>query len=258
MFGRKVPADPCLSIKIDRPVTSKFAIYNTKEFTQDEINKIYWGCEELKDKFPFQTQLIQLNMFCGRRKETLLKLKWENVKWGIKEHVHPKTKKKIITYGTVEIPEHVNKTKKPDQFVITKNIKDILDSLAATREVHHWARFIDWIFPSPRVKDKHFLRKGNENNTDKARLKDVRALWVAIKERKGLKDVAMKMFRNTFDNKVNENNLAVSSWDAIEVTGHAETRTYEKSYLNKKITDKTRSIADDIDSNFDKIIRLKK
>ena len=258
MFGRKVPADPCLSIKIDRPVTSKFAIYNTKEFTQDEINKIYWGCEELKDKFPFQTQLIQLNMFCGRRKETLLKLKWENVKWGIKEHVHPDTKKKIITYGTVEIPKHVNKTKKADQFVITKNIKDILDSLAATREVHHWARFIDWIFPSPRVKDKHFLRKGNENNTDKARLKDVRALWVAIKERKGLKDVAMKMFRNTFDNKVNENNLAVSSWDAIEVTGHAETRTYEKSYLNKKITDKTRSIADDIDSNFDKIIRLKK
>ena len=81
---------------------------------------------------------------------------------------------------------------------------------------------------------------------------------MAIKERKGLKDVAMKMFRNTFDNKVNENNLAVSSWDAIEVTGHAETRTYEKSYLNKKITDKTRSIADDIDSNFDKIIRLKK
>ena len=59
--------------------------------------------------------------------------------------------------------------------------------------------------------------------------------------------------RNTFDNKVNENKLTVSSWDAIEVTGHAETRTYEKSYLNKKITDKTRSIADDIDSNFDKI-----
>ena len=40
--------------------------------------------------------------------------------------------------------------------------------------------FIPWCFPSPRVKDKRFLRKGNENSTDAARLKDAGTILVSF------------------------------------------------------------------------------
>ena len=118
--------------------------------------------------------------------------------------------------------------------------------------------FIDWCFPSPRIKDKQFLRKGNENNSDKARLKDVRDLWEKIKADCGLTDVAMRMFRNTRENKVNELKKTRSTWDVIIVTGRTDTRSAESSYLNKKLNSKTADLSNDVDERYSKIIKLVK
>jgi hypothetical protein len=107
------------------------------------------------------------------------------------------------------------------------------------------------------VKDKRFLRKGNENSTDAARLKDVRDLWEQIKKHCGLTDVAMRMFRNTHENKVNEQKKAASTWDVITVTGRSDTRSSESSYLNKKLTAKTADIMDDMDSEWNRIKKIR-
>ena len=257
MLGKKVPPNPVSEIKIEKPTKSVFSKYDTKEFTDEELGKIYTSCDKFRGQFPFQTQVIKLLMISGRRRETLLRLKWSNIQWEEKSHL-TEEKNYVKTYGVVNIPAEINKTKNPDSFFITTEIKRILDDLHLQREQFHWSMFIDWCFPSPRIKDKQFLRKGNENNSDKARLKDVRDLWEKIKADCALTDVAMRMFRNTRENKVNELKKTRSTWDVISVTGRTDTRSAESSYLNKKLNSKTADLSNDVDERYSKIIKLVK
>lgn len=255
MLGKNSPTNPLLNIKIEKPTSSVASKYNTKEFTDEELSKILEACDLLKDKYPFQTYVIKLMIYTGRRRETLLLLKYSYITWKTEELFNEG--KRIKVYGKVEIPAHVNKTKVPDTFWITSNIRDALVDLQKQRHFHHWSMFIDWCFPSPRVKGKKFLRKGNENNTDAARLKDCRELWEEIKKHCGLTDVAMRMFRNTHENKVNEQKKARSTWDVITVTGRTDTRSAESSYLNKKLTPKAADLMDDMDNEWNRIKKIR-
>ena len=165
--------------------------------------------------------------------------------------------KKYKTYGRIDIPAHVNKTKLPDKFLITQNLWHVVEDLMKQRQDYPWSRFIDWLFPSIRTPYKHQLRKGNENNTDQSRLKDVRGLWLKIKARTGLEDVAMKMFRNSYENKVNRNKIVKSTWDTVTVTGRADTQSAEKAYLNKEFTPVVKSIVTSVDEEFANIIKIR-
>ena len=255
MLGKNSPNNPVRNIKIEKPTASAASKYNTKEFTDEELSKILEACDLFKYKYPFQVFVIKLMIFTGRRRETLLLLQWGYIKWNTE--VLDNDGKKITVYGTIEIPAYVNKTKVEDKFWITSNIRDALVELHKQREFHSWSMFIPWCFPSPRVKDKRFLRKGNENSTDAARLKDVMKLWKDIKKHCGLTDVAMRMFRNTHENKVNEQKKAASTWDVITVTGRSDTRSSESSYLNKKLTAKTADIMDDMNNEWDRIKKIR-
>lgn len=255
MLGKNSPDNPVKNIKIEKPTSSAASKYNTKEFTDEELSKILEACDLLKDKYPFQTYVIKLMIYTGRRRETLLLLKYSYITWKTEELFNEG--KRIKVYGKVEIPAHVNKTKVPDTFWITSNIRDALVDLQKQRHFHHWSMFIDWCFPSPRVKGKKFLRKGNENNTDAARLKDCRELWEEIKKHCGLADVAMRMFRNTHENKVNEQKKARSTWDVITVTGRTDTRSAESSYLNKKLTPKAADLMNDMDDEWNRIKKIR-
>ena len=257
MLGKKPPQNPLEMINIERPTNTAWTKYNTAEFSQEQLNGIYWKCEDYKDEFLFQPELIQLNMFCGRRKETLLNLNWDrDVVWDQQEII--KDGRKVTIYGQVNIPAFINKTKKPDKFMITQNINLVLQSLMRQREIHSWTKHVGWMFPSIRTPNKHQLRKGNENNTEESRMKDVRGLWSKICEDLELKDVAMKMFRNTFTNKVNETEESKSSYDTITITGHAETDTLESSYLNKKFSKVSKAIATSVDEEYENIIKIRK
>tara|TARA_R110000824_G_scaffold133001_2_gene295643 strand:- start:26 stop:1702 length:1677 start_codon:yes stop_codon:yes gene_type:complete len=257
MLGKKPPQNPLALIKIEVPTHSAWTKYNTAEFTQDQLNGIYWKCEDYRDEYLFQSELIELNMFCGRRKETLLHLNWDrDVVWDQQEII--KDGKKVTIYGQVNIPAFINKTKKPDKFMITHNINLVLQSLLRQREIHSWSKYVGWMFPSVRTPNKHQLRKGNENNLEESRMKDVRGLWDRICKDLELKDVAMKMFRNTFTNKANETEESKSSYDTITITGHAETDTLESSYLNKKFSPVSKSIATSIDEEYSNIIKIRK
>ena len=67
----------------------------------------------------------------------------------------------------------------------------------------------------------------------------------------------MRMFRNTHENKVNEQRNAASTWDVITVTGRSDTRSSEAAYLNKKLTPKTADIMDDMDSEWNRIKKIR-
>ena len=99
--------------------------------------------------------------------------------------------------------------------------------------------------------------KGNENNTEKARLKDVIGCFRSIVKVAGiLRPVAMKMFRTTHENKVNESKMVRSTWDVVSVTGRTDTKSSEQSYLNKKLTGNVAAIVNDVDEEFSKIISI--
>ena len=256
MLGRKTLNDPLINIIIERPTKSNFSKYNTKEFTQHQLNKIFWAAADLRNKFPFQSQVIGLMMFSGRRKETLLNLRWQNITFDEQSHI-AEDGKKYKTYGRIDIPAHVNKTKLPDKFLITQNLWHVVEDLMKQRQDYPWSRFVDWMFPSIRVPYKHQLRKGNENNTDQSRMKDIRDFWDEVKVLAGLDEVALKMFRNTYENKVNRNKIVKSTWDTVTVTGRADTQSAEKAYLNKEFTPKVKSIVTSVDEEFANIIKIR-
>jgi integrase len=256
MLGRKSLIDPIANIKIERPTKSAHSKYNTKEFTQHQLNKIFWAAADLRNKYPFQSQLLGLMMFSGRRKETLLNLTWNDVIFD-EQMVTGEDGNHYKTYGRIDIPAHVNKTKLPDKFILTQNLWNVIEDLMKQREEYPWSRFVNWLFPSIRVPNKHLLRKGNENNTDEARMKDIRDFWDEVKVLADVDEVALKMFRNTYENKVNRNKLVKSTWDTVTVTGRADTQSAEKAYLNKEFTPKVKSIVTSVDDEFANIIKIR-
>jgi len=165
---------------------------------------------------------------------------------------------KITTYGRINIPAHVNKTKKPDKVLITENINNVLQDLLKQRATLSWSMYSDWMFPSTRIPDKHLLTVDNMANDEEHRIKDVRNLFERIKKLAQLDIAAMKMFRNTHENTVNRNRLAATTWDVISVTGRADTSSSEKAYLNKSFTPKVIELATSVSDEFDNIINIRK
>ena len=122
-----------------------------------------------------------------------------------------------------------------------------------------WSKYSDWLFPSTRIPNKHLLSVDNKANAEEDRIKDVRVLFVEIKKIAKLTGpAAMKMFRNTYENTVNRNRHAASTWDVISVTGRTDTTSSEKSYLNKSFTPTVVELSASVDEEFSNIIRFKK
>ena len=257
------PLNPFSSIKIARPRRTHMSSWNKKEFTQEQQISIYNACNELKSSFPGQPELFQLALRTGRRIQTILKLKWTDIKFKdtLETYTDDNGKDKAIKYyGVISIKPWSNKTDDDDNIPITNSIKKILDSLADVRNsLEPWRRFIDWVFVSPRVAEKEYLRIDNQNNSARARLKDPRHCWKALLQKTGLeKDAMQKMFRTTFQNKVDRLKGVNSSWDAITITGQNDTRAHEKNYLNKKLTPKVINHYQQIDDEFEQPFKTRK
>ncbi len=258
MLGQTPPLNPISNIKIERPTVTAYTKYDTAEFTKAQQSRIHEACVKLRDVFVFQTQVILLMLFTGRRRETLLKLTWNDVQFFKETHVMDGGKK-VTTYGRIEIPRHVNKTKKSDKILLTGNVYKVILDLQKQRLTMGWSKYSDWLFPSIRIPNKHLLSSDNKANAEEDRIKDVRALFEKIKKIAELNGLAaMKMFRNTYENTVNRNRNAASTWDVISVTGRTDTASSEKSYLNKSFTPTVVELSASVDEEFSNIIRFKK
>ena len=257
------PINPFTEVKITKPRKTHMTEWNKKEFTQEQLQSIWNTCEEIKPEFPGQAELYQLALVIGRRMETLLNLKWSDItlKETTEVYIDDEGNEKIIKYhGVITVPPWSNKTNDEDRVPITNTLHKILMSLKDVRErAEPWRRFIDWVFVSPRVKDKEYLRIDNQNNSAIARLKEPRHCWERIKEKTGLTGKAMKkMFRTTYQNKVDRLKGVKSSWDAITVTGQNDTRAHEVNYMNKKLTPKVVSHFQQLDDEFADAFKTRK
>ncbi len=247
--------NPFGDIEYKKPRKTHMTDWNKKELTNDQLSQLNNGCNDLREAYPGQPQLFQLESLTGRRGETLINLKWSYIQWDeqVINYVDGNgNKRQVITHGIITIPPEANKTQHYDNIPITPSIKEVLDSLAVVRNKKEpWRRFVDWIFVSPRIRDKDILSKFNVSNDYKARLKDPRKCWNELLRITGLeKQVMRKMFRTTFTNKVNRMKKTYSSWDVINVSGHNDTRALENNYLNKRLTPSVISLFGEIDSEY--------
>jgi len=257
------PENPFKEVRISKPRLTHMTEWNKKEFTQEQLNLIWNVCETIKPEFPGQPELFQLALVTGRRIETLLNLKWSNIafKETTEVYVDDDGNEKIIKYhGVISVPPWSNKTDDTDKLPITNTLFQILKSLQLVRDTQEpWRRFIDWVFVSPRVADKEYLRADNRNDTAKARLKEPRHCWKKIVSLTSLTGQAMqKMFRTTYQNKVDRLKGVKSSWDAITITGQQDTRAHENNYMNKKLTPKVVHHFTQLDDDFSEAFKTRK
>ena len=93
------PNNPFTAIKISKPRKTHMTDWNKKEFTQEQQISIYNVCNELKSQFPGQPELFQLALRTGRRIQTLLKLKWNDIKFKdtLETYTDDNGKDKVIT-----------------------------------------------------------------------------------------------------------------------------------------------------------------
>ena len=90
-------------------------------------------------------------------------------------------------------------------------------------------------------------------------MKDTRRCWNALLKLTGMEGKAMrKMFRTTYQNKVDRLEGIRSSWDAITITGQTDTRAHEQNYMVKKLTPKVLHHFNQIDEEFSNEIRTRK
>jgi len=257
------PINPFTEVKISKPTKTHMTEWNKKEYTQDELHLMFEECNKLKAKYPGQPELFQLEMLTGRRGETLQNLKWSDIKFEekVESYTDDSGSTKVIKFhGVITVPPWSNKTDDEDKLPITNTIKSVLESLIKVRDSQEpWRRFIDWVFVSPRVKQKNYLRLDKPNNSAEARLKDPRECWLELLDNCGLRGKAMrKMFRTTYQNKVDRLKNVNSSWDAITVTGQNDTRAHERNYMNKKLTPKVVSHFQQIDEEFSDTFKTRK
>ena len=247
--------NPFSEIEYKKPKKTHMTDWNKKELTDTQIGLLNNGCIELRSKYPGQPQLFQLEGLTGRRGENIIVWKWSYINWDkqVINYVDGNgNKRQVITYGVIALPPEATKTSSHDNIPITPQIKEVLDSLTEVRDkLEPWRRFVDWIFVSPRIRDKDVLSKFNVSNNYKQRLKDPRKCWNELLKITGLEGKVMrKMFRTTFTNKVNRMKKTYSSWDVINVSGHTDTRALESNYLNKQLTPSVISLFGEIDSEY--------
>jgi len=69
-------------------------------FELPDLEKIYKASRELEEQYPFQVQLIQLEMFTGRRKPELMKIQEQYIDYANRQ---------------IHLPAHTHKIRQVDQ-----------------------------------------------------------------------------------------------------------------------------------------------
>ena len=215
LLGDKPGACPVNEVPNKRPPITQKTPGTDKAFTLPELEKIYKASRELEEKYPFQVQLIQMEMFCGRRKPELMKIRESQIDY-INRQIH--------------LPAHTHKIRKVDQFItITEPVAMILENLKRLKMDQRFEKIKDvpWIFPGfrwPKAKrhDMNFI------NTEMTKMKTVHHCWEDIRKLAGVKG-SQNMFRKTYST-LGKDEADLSSEHMIRLTGHLNENTLDRYY----------------------------
>ena len=235
LLGDKPGENPVLEVPNKRPPITQTTPGTDRAFTLPELEKIYKASRELSEQYPFQIQLIQLEMFCGRRKPELMKIQESQIDY-VNRQIH--------------LPAHTHKIRKVDQFItITEPVAMILEQLKRLKMDPRFEKIKDvpWIFPGFRW-PKTMRHDMNFINTEMTKMKTVHHCWEDIRKLSGVKG-SQNMFRKTYST-IGKDEADLSSEHMIRLTGHLNENTLDRYYYksHKEVIQKD---ADKIATLFD-------
>jgi len=235
LLGDKPGENPVLEVPNKRPVVTQRTPGTDRAFTLSDLEKIYKASRELEEQYPFQVQLIQMQMFCGRRKPELMKVTESQIDY-VNRQIH--------------LPAHTHKIRKVDQFItITEPVAMILENLKRLKMDPRFEKIKDvpWIFPGFRW-PKKMRHDMNFINTEMTKMKTVHHCWEDIRKLSGVKG-SQNMFRKTYST-IGKDEADLSSEHMIRLTGHLNENTLDRYYYksHKEVIQKD---ADKIATLFD-------
>ena len=215
LLGDKPGVNPVLEVPNKTPVITQRTPGADSSFELSDLKKIYRASAELAEKYPFQVQLIQLQIFCGRRKPELMKITENNIDY-VNRQIH--------------LPAHTHKIRKVDQFItITEPVAMILEQLKRLKMDSRFEKIKDvpWIFPGfrwPKAKrhDMDFI------NTEMTKMKTVHHCWEEIRNLSGVNG-SQNMFRKSYST-IGKDEADLSSEHMIRLTGHLNENTLDRYY----------------------------
>ena len=239
LFGDDPPINPAFNVHIPRS-EQDITIRKNKTFGSETLRRVWAECELLKDKYPFQTQVVKLLSVSSLRKEEALKLTWDDINYADQ---------------VIEIKKGNSKIRINQDIDITPTVLKILNELKELREQYPWSQFLPWLFPSIKVRNKN-LKNGSRPYFSKkfphsSRLKDVKNCWNMVRIKAGLGKATVNIFKKTHHNIAKE--LVPDPYALIEITRHTNTEVLDKKYLNQNIT-KRRENALKVDQEYKKIL----
>ena len=192
--------------------------YYKKAFDKQKLELVCNKADELRERFPFQAELIRLMAITGIRREEACKL-WKNdIRWDL---------------GEIVLRPGITKSGREEFCTITKPVQIILEeTLAYKKSEEHgeYYRLIPWLFGTAHTKlNKEKLFDKDYRNGDDTRLKTDVKCWKAIREELGWELCTSKMLRKSYGQS-SQRQLKGRSDKSIRLMRQSTTEVFDKAY----------------------------
>ena len=223
-MGDTTRQNPFTNIQIKKPKNpNSFATpFNKKAFEIEDLQRIFEGAVEVREKYPFQAEALMFMIVTSIRLSECLRLK--------------KPTDEELKSGIYTIPGNATKTGKPRPLVITSAVRTVLGYLEEiyNRPGYESFRFIPWMFPSPRIGRKKITEMvtgqltTEDLRSEYTRIRTLSGVWNEIKKNKDIKFGSIKMFRKNYATLAKD--ILGKTGLAAQLTGHEEDATLDRNY----------------------------
>ena len=248
LMGPNPPLNPTRKeeggITITKEEESKWigSKYNDFAYDVEELEEIKKALVSLRDRYPFQSECLNLLLNTGMRAEECKKLTKEMITTDTNgEHII--LMKRYIAKG------RTNQRQTDVAYDITEPVQEVLDSLKyqlAKPEFKAY-QFVPWLFPTTRISLEKLSdpdRYPKYARSNACRTKTIDDCWYAVKKITNLKG-SIKSLRKSFINLTNE--TLGGAHRGKHISKHTNEFTNSRSYdkaSRKKTTDMARKVGE--------------
>ena len=192
--------------------------YYKKAFAAEDLELVCNKAEELRNRFPFQAELIRLMAVTGLRREEACKIWKEDIR---------------LDLGKIILRSGITKSGREEFCTITDKVEIILEEISEYKKhplLGHYYRSIPWLLGTThsRLMKDNLLDK-DYRNSDQTRLKTDRNCWIAIREELGWEYCTSKMLRKSYA-RATQQQLHGRSDKSIRLMRQSTTEVFDKSY----------------------------
>ena len=217
-LGVSKDKNPAYKYKPKRDRSKPRHKYYKKAFDKQKLELVCDKADKLRERFPFQAELIRLMPITGIRREEACKLWKKDIKWDINE---------------ITLRAGITKSGREEFCTITDPVKIVLEEILSYEkhpEHGEYYRVIPWLFGMTHTKlNKEKLFDKNYRNSDQTRLKSDKNCWKVIREELGWELCTSKMLRKTYG-QGSQHQLQGRSDKSIRLMRQTTTEIFDQAY----------------------------